>query len=322
MHPHSTEFLLFSGSSHEELAQEVADYLGVSLGKRNLTQFPDGEYSLQILETVRGRDVFVLQSVALEPNNYLMELLVFVDALKRSSARSINVILTYYGYSRQDRKDKPHVPITAKLVADLLGAAGVTRIITMDLHAGQLEGFFNVPVDNIPGRVALAEAVKALQLKDLVVVAPDIGSGKLVRDYAAHLGVDFAIVEKVRHSAIDVKATIVIGEIGDRDVLLADDMCSTGGTLVSAAKACQEKGARRIIGVVTHGIFVGPAIERIEESPIERLLVSNTIPQTERLKDAAKLQYVSVAPLFGQAINSFLSRRSLATLYAVNPSQG
>lgn len=307
--------LLFSGTSHPALAREVADYLGISLGKIFLKQFPDGETEVQILESVRGRDVFVMQSIALDPNDYLMELLIIIDALKRASAHSIIAVIPYFGYCRQDRKDKPRVPITAKLVADLLMIAGATRVLTMDLHAGQLQGFFDVPVDNLFARPIMVQALKKLNLKDLVVVTPDIGSVKLARAYASQLGCDFAIIDKHRSSATQVEAVHVIGDVKGKNVLLADDMCSTGGTLVSAAQACHEKGARGIFAVLTHGIFVGSAVEKIEKSPIEAVLMSNTIQPTDRLKGSTKIQTVSVAPLFGHAIRCILSGESIASLF-------
>lgn len=315
MQEDSSGFTLFAGTSHPVLAREVADNLGVSLGKLKIETFPDGEISVQILENVRGRDAFVLQSIALDPNNYLMELLIIVDALRRSSVRSITAIIPYFGYSRQDRKDKPRVPITAKLVANLLVNAGVTRVVTMDLHAGQIQGFFDIPVDNLYGRLCLAAAFKKFASAALVVVAPDIGSVKLARTYANNLSADLAIVDKQRYNAETVEAVNLIGDVRGKCVLLADDMCSTAGTLVSAAKACQEKGALKIYAAVTHGLCVGRALEKIEASPIEALFMSNTIQDGGRLAKAAKIKTISVANLFGQAIHCILSRESISSLY-------
>lgn len=313
----SSNVLLFTGSSHPVLAQQVADYLNMKLSRVELERFPDGEYSVQVLENVRGRDTFVFQSVALDPNNYLMELLIIIDALKRASARNIVAILPYFGYCRQDRKDKPRVPITAKLVANLLVNAGATRVLTMDLHAGQLQGFFDIPVDNLYARPVLVEAVRKFELKNFVVVSPDIGSIKLARAYASHLGIDFAIVDKHRISSTQVEVVTLIGDVNGKDVLLADDMCSTGGTLVSAAKACREKGAKRIFAVVTHGLFVGEAVELIEQSPIDIVLMSNTIPYTSRLSNSTKIRTVSVANVFGQALSCIVSQESLSSLFEV-----
>lgn len=299
---------LFAGSSHMVLAHEIAKELGVSLGKVAIERFPDGEISLQLLESVRGCDVFALQTIAHDPNNYLLELLIMIDALKRASANTITAVIPYFGYCRQDRKDRPRVPITAKLVANLLVSAGATHILTVDLHAGQLQGFFDIPVDNIVGKAVLGDAVKKLESKNLVVVAPDIGSVKLALAYAKYLNVEMAVIDKQRISADEVDALTLIGDVKGKDVLLADDMCSTAGTLVSAAKACREKGALRIFAVVTHGILVGNAIERINNSPIEALLVSNTVPVEEPIAKCSKIHSVSIAPVLSQAMRCIVSK--------------
>jgi len=311
-----SSFVILPGSSHPELAHEIATHLGVNLGEVNMGRFPDNEISVQILDSVRGKDVFVVQSVALEPNDYLIELLMMVDALKRASARSIVAVIPYFGYARQDRKDKPRVPISAKLVANMLETAGVDRVLTMDLHAGQIQGFFDIPVDNLNSLPLMASAFQKLEIPNLVVVAPDAGSIKLARDYALLLGVDFAVIDKIRSSATEVEISTVIGEIEGKNVLLADDMCSTGGTLVSAAKACREKGALQIFCSLAHGLFVGNSVERIENSPIELLLMSNTIPVTERLAGLTRYQVVSVGSHFAEAINCINSAGSINSLYS------
>jgi ribose-phosphate pyrophosphokinase len=322
MQRNNQDSLLFTGSSHPALAQEVADYLQIRLGQVKIERFPDGEISLQIMENVRGRDIFVFQSVALDPNNYLMELLIMIDTLKRASAKSIAVVMPYFGYCRQDRKDKPRVPITAKLVANLLVNAGANRVLTMDLHTDQLQGFFDIPVDNLHGRPSLADTFrKEVGVDNLVVVTPDIGSIKLARAYASFLGVDFAIVDKHRRNATSVEVITLIGDVEGKDVLLADDMCSTAGTLVSAAKVCQEKGANRIFAAVTHGLFVGNSVEKIERSPIQILYVSNTIQRTERLAKATKIKFVSVARFFSQAISCLISRESISSLFPVESGE-
>ncbi|MBA3722804.1 MAG: ribose-phosphate pyrophosphokinase [Parachlamydiaceae bacterium] len=308
-----SEVLLFSGSSHPALAQEIADNLGIPLSRIQLDKFPDGEISVQLLESVRGRDVFVLQTVALDPNYYLMELMIIVDALKRASARSIVAVIPYFGYCRQDRKDQPRVPITAKLVANLLAEAGVTSVLTFDLHAGQLQGFFDIPVDNIHGRKPLLNKFKEYDIVDCIVVAPDVGSVKIARAFANQLQVDFAIINKHRVTSTEVDEIRLIGDVKGKDVLLADDMCSTAGTLVSAAKACQEKGARRIFAAVTHGICVGDAVERLENSPIEALLMTDTVPYSDRLKGSTKLVTVSIAPLLANAIRCIITDESLSS---------
>lgn len=309
------EMILFSGTSHPELAQKVATCLGVTLGKIHIERFPDNETFVQIKESVRGVDTFVIQSVSLDPNNYLMELLIIVDALKRASAKSICAVLPYFGYSRQDRRDKPRVPITARLIADLLSAAGVNSVLTMDLHTGQVQGFFDLPVDNLQARPVLANALKEFaDTKNIVVVAPDVGSVKLARTFASQLGVDFAIVDKHRFTSTEVEVVTLIGEVNGKDVLLADDMASTGGTLVSAAKACQEKGAKRIFAAITHGIFVGDAVSKVQQSPIEALFMTDTVPYSDRLAGFTKLHTVSVAPIFAEAIHRFSSKESISSL--------
>lgn len=311
----NSSFLLFSGSSHPKLAKEIAEHLAVELGEIALGTFPDGETSVQIKESVRGKDLFVLQSVARDPNNQLMELLIIIDALKRASARSITAVISYFGYCRQDRKDRSRVPITAKLVANLLVNAGATRILTMDLHAGQVQGFFDVPLDNLPGRAKLVDAFRALSTEECVVVAPDIGSVKLAKAYASRLCCDFAVVDKHRSAPSEVEAVLFIGNVKGKNVLLADDMCSTAGTLVSAAKACQEKGAKRIFAAVTHGLFVGNALEKIKDSPIEFLFVTDTIPTIDAITELGKIKIVSVASLFAQAIECIVSQKSIFSLY-------
>jgi ribose-phosphate pyrophosphokinase len=312
LHPY-----LFTGTSHPILAKEVADCLNCQLGRVQFEQYPDGEISLQIQENVRGRDVFVFQSVAHDPNNYLMELLIMIDALKRASARLITAVIPYFGYCRQDRKDKPRTPITAKLVANLIVIAGATRVLTMDLHSGPVQGFFDIPVDNLYARPILAEAFNKLKSKEdeFIVVTPDMGSVKLARAYARHLNVGIAIIDKLRTSATKVDAETLIGDVKGKDVLLADDMCSTGGSLVSAAKACQEKGAKRIFAVVTHGLFVGDAIEKIEKSPIEALLMGNTVAVKDKVARSPKVHIVSIAPLLAQAIGCIISKESISSLY-------
>jgi ribose-phosphate pyrophosphokinase len=303
--------LLFAGSSHPELAEQVAEWLGVKLGNIGIDTFPDGEIGIQILENVRGRDVFVLQSIAQRPNHYLMELLIIIDALKRASARSITFVLTYYGYARQDRKDKGRVPITAKLVADLLEKAGATRGVTMDLHAEQVEGFFDIPVDNLFARPVLVEAIERAGFEDYVVVAPDLGSIKFARAFAGVVKADLAIVDKRRVNAECVETEALIGKVENRNVLLIDDMVSTGATLSIASRVCKKAGAKRIFAAATHGLFVGHGFE---ESAIEKMLVTNTVPFSNTdLK--GRIEVVSVAPLFGKAIESIVEAKSISSLY-------
>ncbi len=294
-----SNFLLFAGSSHPKLAIEIAEVLGVELAGVTIERFPDNEIALRLNVDVRGKDVFVLQTIALNPNDYLMELLIMVDALKRASASSITAVIPYFGYARQDHKNKPWEPITARLVADMLVTAGVTRVVTMDLHSGQIEGFFDIPLDNCHGRSLLVDACKQNGVKNVIVAGPDIGSIKLVHAFAEEFGADIAVVDKRRLSATQVEVVGIIGDIAGKDVLLADDMCSTIGTLASAAKACREKGANRIDAVVTHGLFVDSALDKLNQSPIERLFVSNTIPLRQK---CPKIIEVSVATLFANAL--------------------
>ncbi len=309
--PDLQNFLIFSGTSHEKLAQEVASCLGVELGKIAIETFPDNEIGVQVKENVRGRDVFVMQSVARHPNLYLMELLIIVDALKRASARSIVAVLPYFGYARQDRKDKGRVPITAKLVANLLEKAGVTSVLTMDLHVDQVQGFFDIPVDNLYARPVLADAVTRLGLQKCVVVAPDVGSIRLARAYAANLGADWAIIDKRRVRADEVEPNALIGEVKHKDVLLVDDLCSTGDTLKKAAGVCKRAGASRVFAAVTHGLLIGKAFE---ESAIEKMLVTNTISPSDQLI-RGKVEQVSVAALFAEAIDSIVNCKSLSSLF-------
>lgn len=310
-----SNYHIFSGTSHPHFTAELALYLGVPLGKVDFQPFPDGEIYVQIGENVRGRDTFVVQSVARDPNYYLMEQLIMIDALKRASARSIVAVIPYFGYSRQDRKDKPRVPISAKLVADLLATAGATRVLTMDLHAGQIQGFFDVPVDNLYGRPILAEAVSQLSLQDLVVMAPDLGAIKIARAYSNHLDTEFAVMDKRRVSSEEVSITSIIGSnVKGRDVLIVDDMCSTGGTLVTAAEACKEAGARKIYAAFSHGLLVGEAIKKLTASPIEKIFVSNTVPLQEQ-GEGSKFQVVSVANLFGEAIRCIISADSISSIF-------
>lgn len=309
------DFLLFSGTSHREFAERVATCLGVPLGKVLLEMFPDGEIGAQVLESVRGRDVFVLQSIARHPNFYLMELLILIDALRRASARSIIAVLPYYGYARQDRRGKGREPITAKLVADLLETAGVTRVLTMDLHAEQIQGFFSIPVDNLYARPVLLESIRKMGLEQCVVVAPDVGSIKLARAFSESLKGEFAIVDKRRVNAKQVELSALIGDVKDRDVLLVDDMCSTGSTLKTAAQVCRQFGAKRVCAAVTHGLFVG---ERIANGVVERMLVSDTVPPTEEiLRDW--IEVVSVAGLFAKAIDSIVGAKSISSLFRTAP---
>jgi ribose-phosphate pyrophosphokinase len=311
MTEHQQSWILFSGSSHQELAREIAQAVKVKLGEVAIETFPDGEIGVQILENVRGKDVFVVQSVARHPNLYLMELLIMVDALKRASAKSIVAVIPYFGYARQDRKDKGRVPITAKLVANLLEKAGVTRLLTLDLHTEQIQGFFDIPVDNLYARPLFIKAIRELKLKDLVIVSPDVGSNRMARRFAEELKVDIAIVDKRRISAEKVEVNALIGDVKGKNVILVDDICSTGHTLEVAAKVCKREGATTVIACVTHGLMVGRAL--IGDS-IDQIYFTNSVPGNEATKNA-KAKVLSMAPLFGQAIERLLAAQSISSLF-------
>ncbi|MCH9630934.1 MAG: Ribose-phosphate pyrophosphokinase [Chlamydiia bacterium] len=301
--------MLFCGRSHPKLAEEIAGNLKVELGKVHIEDFPDGEIGIQIKENVRGRDVFIVQSIARRPNFYLMELLILIDAFKRASAKNIVVVLPYYGYGRQDRKNKGREPITAKLVADLLERAGATRVITMDLHTEQIQGFFNIPVDNLYARPAFIEALKKEGVGNSVVVTPDIGGVKIGREFSSDLGTDLAIVNKRRLDAEQVEADALIGEVKGRDVLLVDDMYSTGGTIQKAASVCKALGAKRVIAAVTHGLMLTDEVKGIE-----KLYITNTLPLSNE-KGFSNVSVVSVAELFAKAIEYVIQGLSISSMF-------
>lgn len=283
--------------------------MGVELGKVHVETFPDGEIGVRVLESVRGRDVFVIQSVARRPNFYLMELLILVDAFLRASARSVTAVIPYYGYARQDKRGKEREPITAKLVADLLQTAGVSRILTMDLHAEQIQGFFLIPVDNLYGRPAIVRALEKVGLSRPTVVAPDLGSIKMARAYAEILKGDLAIIDKRRVNGEKVESGALIGDVKGRNALIVDDVISTGNTMQTAARVCRHHGAKQIVGGVTHGLFAQGALERMGD--LEKILVTDTIVAEGTLD---KLEIVSVAPIFSQAIASIQGAKSMASL--------
>lgn len=300
--------MIFTGSSHLELAREVAKCLKRELGKVLIETFPDGEIGVQILENVRGKDVFVLQSPARQPNHYLMELLILIDALKRASAKSIVAVIPYYAYARQDRKEKGRVPITARLVANMLERAGVTRVLTVDLHTEQIQGFFDVPVDNLYARRLFVKALKGKNLSEAVVVSPDVGSNKMARKFAEDLKADLAIIDKRRVNERTVEVNALIGDVKGKQVILVDDICSTGSTLVTAAKVCKDAGAKSVFAVVTHALLMsGPKLEGIDQ-----LFVTDSVPP---LKGASGHHVVSMAPLLAQAIECVIAAKSISSLF-------
>lgn len=293
----------FSGSSHVSLAQEICSLLFLPLGNLRLNRFPDGEIWVEIQENVKDSDVFVLQSMAEKPNDYLCELLMIVDALKRASAKSITVIIPYLAYCRQDRLDKPGVPITAKLIANLLTVAGVDHLITCDLHSDQIEGFFEIPVKHLRCQSLLLNALKKIDDRPFLVVAPDIGSVKTAEKVAKQLEADLVIIKKRREENFHVSMHL-IGNVDQADVVIVDDLCATGETLVSAAQLCKQKGAGTIYSIVTHGVFVGNAFSLIKQSPIDLLLTTNSAIYAPDALKLNKIKMVSLAPMLAELIKS------------------
>ena len=306
------DFRIFTGSAHREFSQKVAKVLDIELSKAEVTRFSDGEISIRLCESVRGKDVFVIQPTCAPTNDNLMELLVMTDALKRSSAKSIHAIVPYFGYARQDRKAAPRVPITAKLVADLLQRAGITRLITMDLHAGQIQGFFDIPVDNLYGSIVLKEHIITKTLKNPIVASPDIGGVARARYFAKLLGLDIVIIDKRREKENESEVMNVIGSVEGKDVILIDDMIDTAGTIVKAAAAFKEKGAASVIALGTHAVFSGPAYERIHNSAIDEVIVTDTIPMRQKCD---KIKVLSVAPLFAEVIKRINKDESVDSLF-------
>lgn len=306
--------ILFSGNANRVLSQEIADYLGVPLGDAEVSRFADDEILVQICENVRGADVFVIQPTCRPVNENLMELLVIIDALKRASAWRITAVMPYYGYGRQDRKVQPRVPITAKLVADLLTAAGVHRVLTMDLHAGQIQGFFTTPVDHLYAAPVLLRYFEERRLGDTVVVSPDAGGVERARAFAKRLGSPLAFIDKRRTRPNEAKVMHIVGDVEGRDVIIVDDMIDTGGTLTQAVSALLEKGAKRIFASCTHPVLSGPAVERIDGSVLEEVVVTNTIPLPEG-RMSKKLTILSVAPLLGEAISRIHKEESVSCLF-------
>jgi ribose-phosphate pyrophosphokinase len=305
---------LFYGNSNPELAKEISENIGIPVGRAGVGKFSDGEIAINIEESVRGADVFVIQSVCPPVNDNLMELLILMDAMKRASAGRITAVIPYYGYARQDRKTKARDPITAKLVADLISVAGADRILTMDLHAAQIQGYFNIPVDHLLGAPILAEYFMKKQMRDAVVVSPDVGSVARARYFANMMNLPIAIVDKRRPKANVAEVVNVIGDIKNKDVVLIDDIIDTGGSITGAANAMRELGAGKIFACCTHAVFSGPAIERIEGSLIEEMVILDTIPLMND-KTSKKITTLSVAPIFAEAITRIYEDLSVSKLF-------
>ena len=310
------ELKLFTGNSNPDLAREICAYLGIPLGEAIVSSFSDGEIRVKIEENVRGGDVFVVQSTCEPVNRSIMELLIMIDALRRSSASRITAVIPYYGYGRQDRKDQPRVPITAKLIADLITTAGTDRVLTMDLHAGQIQGFFNIPVDHLYATPVLLDYISKQGGSDLVVVSPDAGGVERARAFAKRLQAGLAIIDKRREGPNKAQMMNIIGDVDGRNVLLVDDMIDTAGTIVQGARACADKGARRVWAGCTHPVLSGPALERVQESCLAEVIVTNTIPLHGKEQLCPKLKVLSVASLLGEAISRIHEEESVSSLFA------
>lgn len=306
---------IFSGNSNISLASEICDFLKVPMGQASVKTFSDGEVAVEIQENIRGRHVFLIQSTCSPVNHNLMEMLIMIDAMKRASAGYITAVLPYYGYARQDRKAAPRSPITAKLVADLISAAGATRVLCMDLHAGQIQGFFNIPVDHIYAMPVALDYIKENMGNDVVVVSPDAGGVERARAYAKRLGASLAIIDKRRTSPNVAEVMHIIGDVEGKTAIIVDDMVDTAGTLTQAAKALADNGAKKVCASCTHPVLSGPAIERISNSVIEELVVTNSIPLSEKGLKCGKIKVLSVAPLLGEAVRRIHSDDSVSSLF-------
>ncbi len=310
------ELKIFTGNSNKSLVRAICDSMHLPLGEAKVNTFSDGEIQVEIQENVRGADVYVIQSTCSPTNNNLMELLIMIDALKRASAARIDAVIPYFGYARQDRKAAPRTPITAKLVAELISASGAQRVLTMDLHAGQIQGFFNIPVDHIYALPVLIEELGALsEGQDLVVVSPDAGGAERARVYAKRLKAEFALIDKRRSSPNVSEVMNVIGDVKGKICILVDDMIDTAGTLCKAAEALKKKGAADVYGCATHAVLSGPALERINNSVLKQVIVTNSIPIEDKLKVCPKLKCLSVAPLLGEAIGRIHNNQSVSSLF-------
>lgn len=305
-------FKIFTGSAHKELTTAISKYLDCDISKAELGKFSDGEINVQISESVRGKDVFIVQPTCAPTNDNLMELLIMTDAFKRSSANTINAVIPYFGYARQDRKAAPRVPITAKLVANLLQNAGINRVVTMDLHAGQIQGFFDIPVDNLYGSIVFLDYIKNKHLKNPIIASPDIGGVARARYFANQFNYDLVIVDKRREKANVSEVMNIIGDVKDKDVILVDDMIDTAGTMCKAAAALKNAGANSVIALGTHAVLSGDAIAKIDASVLDEVILTDTIPLS---KSSKKITIISVAPLFGEVIRRIYHNESVNSLF-------
>ena len=307
------EIKIFTGNAHRELAEEISRCIGIPLGKMYVGTFSDGEIQVKINESVRGKDIFLIQPTCPPVNHNLMELLIMLDAFRRASARKITAVIPYYGYARQDRKVQPRVPITSKLVANLITQAGADRILVMDLHAGQIQGFFDIPVDHLYAAPVLIEYIREKNLPELTIVSPDPGGVERARAFAKRLGASLAIVDKRRPEPNVSQVMHIVGEIRDKNVFIIDDMIDTGGTIIKAAETIKEKGARAVYCSATHAVFSGEAVKNLEDSVIEEIVVTNSIPRKE--KEYRKITVLSIASLLGEAILRMHKGASISSLF-------
>jgi ribose-phosphate pyrophosphokinase len=308
---------LFGGRAHPALTEEIAEYLGEPAGHITLYSFSDGETYVQIDENVRGADVFIIQPTCPPVNDHLMELLIMLDAFKRSSASRVTAVLPYYGYARQDRKDKPRVPITSKLVADLITKAGADRVLTLDLHAAQIQGFFNIPVDHLFASPVIISHLKSLGLEDLTIVSPDAGGVERARAFAKRLGASLAIIDKRRIAKNQTEVMNIIGEVEGRNVFIVDDIIDTGGTLIHSVEALLAQGAKSISATCTHAVLSGPAIDRINKSKIDRVIATNSMPTADKEAECSKLKALSIAELLAEAIKRIHNEDSVSSLFDI-----
>jgi ribose-phosphate pyrophosphokinase len=311
----SENIKIFAGSSNVALAGAVCKYLGVPLGGAKIEKFPDGEKLIRVEDDVRGRDCFVLQSTCFPVDEHLVELLIYLDCLRRASATRITAVIPYFGYARQDRKDEGRVPITAKLVANLITTAGADRVVAIDLHAKQLQGFFDIPVDHLTGELVISRHFRDMKIANLTVVSPDVGNMKTASRYASHLSGELAIVHKKRVNGKDVEAQEIIGEVEGRNVLMCDDIIATAGTICSAAKLVRERGAKKVYVGATHGVLAGPALERLSKAPIDEIIVTDTIPLTREAEKLGKIKVLTVASMLGEVIKRIHRNQSVSSLF-------
>jgi ribose-phosphate pyrophosphokinase len=314
----NNDLRIFTGSSNPELAQSICAQLGLSLGQALLTTFSDGEIRVEIGENVRGRDVFLIQSTCPPANHHLMELLIMIDAVKRASARRITAVVPYFGYARQDRKVAPRVPITAKLVADLLSTAGAQRILTLDLHVGQIQGFFDIPVDNLYASPVMIPHIRENFDNDLTIVSPDAGGVARARAYAKRLAASLGLIDKRRDAPGKARAMHLIGEVLGKETVILDDIIDTGGTLTQAAEVIMQRGARNVSACCTHAVLSGPAVSRLTDSPLKRLVVTDTIPLRDEARKCPKIVQLSVAHLFARAILNIHQEDSISSLFEIH----